>query len=223
MKKGQKSKQEIFNKAVQLFSERGIENVSMRELAAACDLSLGAFYYHFKNKEDLILYFYQDSLKGHINRSENFLETAPQSLPVVMEWVCRDRFNEFSPYKEMLKPLVFSFNSKSPLSPWARESYPIRLQSVDLFKRLTQHCTSLKKEPVVEVVARILWMQHLMILGLWMISEADKNRGEILLEESKKFWKWLPSFLKIPGSGKTLTKIAESLEKVGLWESYESK
>lgn len=222
MSKAQTSKQEIFDRAIELFSSEGFENVTMRGLARHCNLSPGAFYYHFKNKEDLIFYFYQASLERHIARGESYLENAPKNLTEVMRWICHDRFEEFLPYKEMLKPLIFSFDAKSPLSPWAKESQYIRKNSIMFFRKIATHCMNIKNEQLIDTLARALWMQHLMIVGMWLVSEKEVNKGELLLEESVKVWKWIPTFLKIPGSGKTLTKISQSLERIGIWESYET-
>ncbi len=221
MSKGQRSKQDIFNKAVTLFSSKGIEEVTMRELARYCDLSPGAFYYHFKNKEDLILYFYQNSLEGHLSRGEEYLITAPKNLSTVMNWICQDRFVELADHKSMLRPLVFSFDSTSALSPWAKESYKIRNSSVAFFCKVAGHCLNIKNKQTLEILGRGLWLHHLAIVALWTVGKKGNNQGEIFLNESKKVWKWLPAFLKIPGSKNILVKISNSLKRIGLWEEYE--
>lgn len=222
LKKGQISKEEIFEKAVKLFSSKGIDNVTMRDLATYCDMSPGAFYYHFKNKEDLILHFYQVSLEGHLARGEEYLTNAPKNLTAVMTWICQDRFTELYEYKSMLRPLVFKFDSSSPLSPWAKESYEFRRLSVEFFIKAAAHSLNVKNKQILEVLGRGLWIHHLVIVGFWTVSKKTDNQGEILLNESKKLWKWLPTFLKIPGSKSVLKKISFSLKKIGFWEEYET-
>jgi AcrR family transcriptional regulator len=49
-------KELILREAERLFSQRGYQAVSIRELAQACGMTNAALYYHFKDKEDL---FYQ--------------------------------------------------------------------------------------------------------------------------------------------------------------------
>ncbi len=49
-------KELILREAERLFSQRGYQGVSIRELAQACGMTNAALYYHFKDKEDL---FYQ--------------------------------------------------------------------------------------------------------------------------------------------------------------------
>ena len=47
------TKATIINKALTLFSERGFEGVSMREIAAAVGIKAASIYNHFKNKEEI--------------------------------------------------------------------------------------------------------------------------------------------------------------------------
>jgi len=47
------TKATIINRALTLFSERGFEGVSMREIAAAVGIKAASIYNHFKNKEEI--------------------------------------------------------------------------------------------------------------------------------------------------------------------------
>ncbi len=57
-------KQKIIDAAVELFAEKGIEATSVQQITEKCGISKGAFYLHFKSKEQLILaildYFMQN-------------------------------------------------------------------------------------------------------------------------------------------------------------------
>lgn len=44
----------IIEKAIELFNERGVEYIGMRELAASMDLRLGNITYYFPTKDDLV-------------------------------------------------------------------------------------------------------------------------------------------------------------------------
>jgi AcrR family transcriptional regulator len=45
----------ILDTSAKLFSQRGYNGVSIRDIAQACGMTNAALYYHFKNKEDLFL------------------------------------------------------------------------------------------------------------------------------------------------------------------------
>ena len=49
----QQSRERILQSAVRLFTRRGFENTSIDEVMADADLTRGAFYAHFKSKQDL--------------------------------------------------------------------------------------------------------------------------------------------------------------------------
>ena len=49
------NRQYIMNVAQDLFSHNGYEKTSMKEISTAAKLPIGSLYYHFKNKEDLLL------------------------------------------------------------------------------------------------------------------------------------------------------------------------
>src|SRR5688572_33064557 len=48
------TKQKILDKALELFNERGIEYVGLRELAALLDIRVGNITYYFPTKDDLV-------------------------------------------------------------------------------------------------------------------------------------------------------------------------
>jgi AcrR family transcriptional regulator len=58
--------------ALELFLERGYEGTSLREIAEHLDVTKAALYYHFKNKEDIVL---------------SLLDTYVESVDALIEWV----------------------------------------------------------------------------------------------------------------------------------------
>lgn len=48
------TKEEIIAKSIEIFRKRGYYKTSMSDLAEACGLQKGSFYYHFKSKEELM-------------------------------------------------------------------------------------------------------------------------------------------------------------------------
>ena len=62
----------ILNTALRLFVAQGYNGVSMREIAALCELSKAGLYYHFEDKEDLFL----EILKTGLNHLETITHQA---------------------------------------------------------------------------------------------------------------------------------------------------
>ncbi len=49
------TKDRLIDKAKELFNDKGYDNVSLRDIAEACNMSIGNLNYHFKKKEDLVM------------------------------------------------------------------------------------------------------------------------------------------------------------------------
>ncbi|MBO7681849.1 MAG: TetR/AcrR family transcriptional regulator, partial [Clostridia bacterium] len=54
----------IFRESVRLWGEKGYENVSMRDIAAACDIGTGNLTYYFPKKDDILM-FYHDKVMDY--------------------------------------------------------------------------------------------------------------------------------------------------------------
>ncbi|MFV0541370.1 MAG: TetR/AcrR family transcriptional regulator [Aestuariibaculum sp.] len=77
-----KTRQKIVNQAVQLFNANGVQNVTIRHIAAKMGIAHGNLTYHFKTKEDLLLAIYEQMRtqmsqsyltdKGDISSFEHF-------------------------------------------------------------------------------------------------------------------------------------------------------
>jgi AcrR family transcriptional regulator len=186
----------------------------MRDLAKACDSSLGSFYYHFKNKEEIVLEIFKSSLSGHIERTQRYLETHEPSLESAMTWICRDRFKEFESYRAVLRVLVQRLDPHDPVSPWHKSSQPIREQSVDLFDKVVTRCMPNVDTKTKRQLARALWLQHLLILGVWSFDRSsDSHETEATLKQSVRLWKNMPSLIRVPGMKAFFNLVLSPLER----------
>lgn len=210
--KADRTKESIRTTATKIFQKKGFDSVTMRELAEACDLSLGAFYYHYKSKEEVVLEIFNSSLIGHVTRTETYLESAPKKLDKVMEWVCRDRFEEFKNERSMLRVLAQRIDPEDPLSPWHKSSDEIRQQSYLLFEKVVSHCLPNLEPKTNRLLAQALWLHHLVILGYWSFDRSKNDmKTEAILVKASSFWKGLPLALKVPGVKSVLSSLFSPL------------
>ncbi len=215
LKKSARTKEAILQQALFLFQRDGYEMVTMRGLAKSCDSSLGAFYYHFKSKEEIVLELYKASLSEHIVRTRKHLQANEPKLEATMSWICRDRFKEFESYRGVLRVLVQRLDPQDPVSPWHSSSQPIREQSVALFDEVVSRCLPKLDFKAKRQLARALWLQHLLILGVWSFDRSpDRKNTDAILKHSKRFWKNLPSLVKIPGMKAFFNLVLAPLERL---------
>ena len=58
--KGEETRERIYGAALALFRERGFEAATMRDIAAAAGMSLGAAYHYFPSKDAIVLAYYEE-------------------------------------------------------------------------------------------------------------------------------------------------------------------
>lgn len=52
------TREALLHTAMQLYAEEGIHAVSLKQIAAACEVTHGALYWHFRNRDDLLQQLY---------------------------------------------------------------------------------------------------------------------------------------------------------------------
>ena len=52
----EKRKNQLLDISLTLFAQRGVENVSIKELATEANVSQGLIYYYFQSKDELLVY-----------------------------------------------------------------------------------------------------------------------------------------------------------------------
>ena len=103
-KRGEGTKQRIVETAVKLFSEKGYDQVKIIDLLTASQVSPGAFYNYFSNKEDLFLEiirrggealsnFFQEQefFKREFNSPDELLPTLSLAINYFLDFVERNR------------------------------------------------------------------------------------------------------------------------------------
>ena len=86
--------EEIIKIATVLFSEKGYDNTSTRELAKAVDLSIAGIYYFFQNKEEILfsilsssLSKFLESVRSAINKDKDPKTNITQIIDCVVKHV----------------------------------------------------------------------------------------------------------------------------------------
>ncbi len=72
-----KTRDKIIQASIELFNDQGERNVTTNHIAAHLSISPGNLYYHFRNKEDIILSIYEEYARSLI------IETMPEVTPDV--------------------------------------------------------------------------------------------------------------------------------------------
>ncbi|MVU76402.1 TetR family transcriptional regulator [Nocardia sp. ET3-3] len=82
------TRERIRSVAMELFSERGYEKTSLREIAERLGVTKAALYYHFRTKEDIVASLSED-LRGGIDEIVRWAEATPPGRERAAEIVRR--------------------------------------------------------------------------------------------------------------------------------------
>ena len=98
-------KELIFLKAVQLFQERGYENVTVQDITTACGIAKGTFFNYFPKKENILL-FLGDSQIELWNESLKMYENVEHPKERI-KLVLGDLLDRFTGHGELMNHAVF--------------------------------------------------------------------------------------------------------------------
>ncbi len=164
--RGQETRQRIVDVALELFREHGYDGTTMRMIAKEAGVSLGNAYYYFSSKDDLILGFYDQLQNAHTVRAETVLQQHAE-LEDRLRLVIRAWVDEAAPYKDFAGRFFRNASDpKSPLSPFSKESSPIRDNAIALYGRVLE---GTKVSPVVaDDLPELLWLYAMGIVLFWV-------------------------------------------------------
>jgi AcrR family transcriptional regulator len=171
--KGEETRNRIYDAALTLFRERGFDDTTMRDVAAAAGMSLGAAYHYFPSKDAIVLAYYDHVSRDHSKRvvADAAAETKlAKRLSIAfhtkLEITRRDR-----PLMGAL--LRFAGDARHPLSFFGASTRQHRLESIGVF------AFALGDEDLPDDIARLapvaLWALH---MGLLLFFLHDDSPGQ---------------------------------------------
>jgi AcrR family transcriptional regulator len=138
----------VLDTAVRLFAEKGYERTTMRDLSKAAGLGLGALYYYFSSKEQLVQAFYED-----LNERVLTGWSPEDGLAALLH----RKLDLLQPYRPLLRVLLKeAVDPQSPLCPLHPETRTTRDLSLEAFEGLAPGNGPL------------LWLAHLLLLAFWL-------------------------------------------------------
>ena len=113
--KGEKTKQDIREKAYQLFVEKGFKEVTMKDIWELTGLSRGGLYRHYESTSQIFLEIVNDF--SNSQKSEIFTKIE-QHIPAttILEEILSKYANEMLDYKNSISLAVYEFYSNPMVS-----------------------------------------------------------------------------------------------------------
>jgi AcrR family transcriptional regulator len=175
LSKSQETRYQILQTALGLFRQRGFDATTMRDIAAAADLSLGAAYYYFASKEAIIQAYYDEVQAEHHNRASEALAKSGQSLLDRLRVVFHTKLDILQGDRKLLGALFrFAGQPEHPLSPLGAGTQRTRQESMATFS------LALREEHFPDDVRAILpsalWALHTGILLYYIYDDSPEQK-----------------------------------------------
>jgi AcrR family transcriptional regulator len=146
----------ILDSALALFRKRGFDKTTMRDVADAAGLALGAAYYYFPSKDALLLAWYAR------NQSQEESRVFTGTLRERLGRLTHDKLDAVKRERKLLGALVQRLaDPGDPVSAFAKETAEVRRQSMALIARALGPEIS---DELKQVLVPSLWMLQMGLL-----------------------------------------------------------
>jgi len=157
--KGEATQQHVFESALKLFRRRGFERTTMRDIAQAAGLSLGAAYHHFRSKDELVLAYYEWIQAEHESLVQAACPPAADLRTKLSTLLCT-KLQLLGRDRKLLAALFGNLGDVShPLSVFSKRTTGIRERSVAQFVAVLGEPSV--PEELRGALGRGLWLAHL--------------------------------------------------------------
>jgi len=174
------TRRKLLARALKLFQQRGVEATTMRDIAKAAGLSLGATYYHFPSKDALVFAFYEDTQ----TELELVALTARGDLRERLGALFHAKLRQVRPYRKMLASIVPRLiDPGDPVSAFSAPSHEVRARSIQIFERALE-TTKLPRDARA-LAANALWLGLCAALLLYIHDASpDEARTHGLVDDA---------------------------------------
>ena len=174
--KREQTRQHILDTALDLFLKQGFEKTTMRAIAAEASLSLGAAYYHFQSKEELVLAFYQQTAEEAREQNVAFFATT-RDFKKRFQAILDFKLQQLRPYRSLIKVLVQqAADLQHPLSPFSAETEAIREDAISLIQLALDDSNIRIAKKLGPHLAKLLWLYQMGIIFFWTNDQSHQQR-----------------------------------------------
>jgi AcrR family transcriptional regulator len=175
--RGEQTRALILEAAVELFRERGYEETTMRAVAERAGVALGAAYYYFRSKEELVQNFYDRTHQEHLDASQGVLR-GETTLRGRLLGIMGTKLLTIEPYHRFAGVLFrTAADPASPLNPFSPESRPVRAHATEIFAEVVRGATDRRIPADLRAeLPDLLWLYHMGVILFWIHDTSPERR-----------------------------------------------
>lgn len=175
MIKSQETKESILKTALALFKKKGFQKTSMRDIAAAAGVALGATYYYFRTKEELVFALYrrwqtesEEAARAVLSESTSFEERF-RALTLL-------KLEQLKPFRKFLHVLAANaLDPSHPVSPFGKSTSDVRDRAIAVMEEAMKGSDLIVPDTLKAQMPRLLWLVQMGVLYFWLNDES-KNQ-----------------------------------------------
>jgi AcrR family transcriptional regulator len=196
-KRGDTTKKRIFDTAIDMFSKRGYNGVSIRDLTKAVGIKESSLYNHFKSKDDIVLNIYNYFKEKILSRefSDEDIDRLLESMPAELYFQkVFDAYVEVMTSEEIVKiwKIIISEQFRDERARYLHnQEITIKLHTDSLRVLKRMQFKSLVKDIDLDTAVSIL-LKGLKGMMFDYLSLSSDGKGEEALEMMRKhiafFW-----------------------------------
>jgi AcrR family transcriptional regulator len=178
--KSEETRQRILAAALHVFRERGFDAATMREIATAAGVAVGAAYYYFASKDAIVMAFYQqaqDEMGPALDEILNRSRTLEQRL----RGIIGQKFEYFAPYRALVGTLSAHIDPAHPLSPFGKATAQIRERDIAFFERAISESNPRVPTSILPYIPRLLWLYQMGLMLFWVYDHSPRQARTHLL------------------------------------------
>lgn len=167
---GETTRARILATALDLFRRRGFDKTTMRDVARAAGVSLGAAYHYFRSKEELAIAFYRELQQHHAQDARKALLGARnlrERLDAVFCSALDVRGGDRPVFAALTRTVI---DATSPASLFSDATFDVRERDVALMREVAT-CDEVGAE-LREPLAYALWALELGLLLRFVLDES---------------------------------------------------
>jgi AcrR family transcriptional regulator len=209
--KSEATRRGLLDKALGLFQKHGVEATTMRDIAGAANLSLGAAYYYFPSKEALIFAFYEQNQHAMEELAGRARGTLRERLGNVMH----GKLESIRPQRAMLGAIVARLvDPGDPLGAFSAQTRAVRERAIQIFAQLL---AADLPPAAVPVAANAIWLLQMAAMLVFVNDATAKStRTHGLVDDGLDLLVPLLPLLATPAGRAICDRVTSALTRAGI-------
>jgi AcrR family transcriptional regulator len=202
----------LLERALELFQARGVEATTMRDIARAAGLSLGAAYYYFPSKEALVFDYYEQNQR----EMEELAERAGGTLRERLGALLHGKLESIRPQRAMFGVIIARLvDPGDPLSAFSAQTRAVRERAIAIYTR-TLDGSGLPPNAIA-VAAHTLWLLQLAAMLVFVNDTSARcSRTHGLVDEGLDVLVPLLPLLGTPPGAALCERVVSALSRAGI-------